>query len=213
MVLNFVGSFPNPWTKKGPKREREQYDKDKWNPSVDDFQAAALGAKVIEPTTFSRFLGAIQQQKPGTIERINLISHGGDGLYALAGTIGEMDGAVFLTKAGALTSAVVGDTEPIYKDGVEVDSLGTTARKLRDRFAAGAVIYCYVCHSGAYTESGLLLQELANAFRVKTAGFSDTIRWFVQWQQAPKHRGWVQCGGAMQRGIGNLKPNILRAPK
>jgi hypothetical protein len=226
MIIDIIGSFPNPW-KGRLTLEKSKYLANKWNPSIDDFLAALdKGRTGIVASNFSQFLGSIQKQKENSIERINFISHAGEGLFAFTGIISGTDGRVSLTQKGALDQKTITDTEPIsLGGGVYQESLGAIAVKLRNRFTKEAKIFFYLCQSGAFNESGLLLQDIANAFQVKTCGFTSKIIWCANWKQNAVERGLTGLGpydvspsticggGSIKRGLAHLVPNRVKNPK
>ena len=238
VTLNLYGSFPNPWNGKPnveklraePPMPPEGGEKPPslWHPSRDDFiEILGSGAAPIEVDSFSQFLGIIQSQKVGSIARINLFSHGNDGLIGFSGTIsedtrsGKLDVRVgiYIAPKG-LDENLITSLDPVPgKDGQLVDSLGTTARKLRDRFAKGAEICFFLCNSASLKTP--LLQAVADAFQVTARGFPDEVMAGIQFNRTPnsriergftyfKSKGWE----SRQRGFKYLESAMVsRTPR
>jgi hypothetical protein len=159
-ILNCVGDFKNPWT--NTIEEAEHIAAWKWSPGTDTWQAV-FGKDVIVISSLSQFLGLIEKQKPQSVQRINLLSHGTRGLIAFNGQIISKTGEVMLNSATGL-NLKIGDIDPISKGGGKYEEpLGAIARRLSDRFINGAEIVFYLCNSGVDLE---LLRRIADAFQV-----------------------------------------------
>ena len=223
VVLNLLGDFENPW-KRDPAEEKRRIAGNAaahgklWHPSTVDWQPAFDRYVVVD--SFSKFLGCIQRAHPRTIHRINVVSHGGSGLFAFSGEIRRDTGDCMLNEKGALDEAVLTNLEPTFvAAGTTRDSLGQTARQLRDRFATGGMIVFYLCDSGRGGFSSQLLQEVANAFGVTAKGFATPLTWCCQWDLSPKNapieRGFAllppeDCTKVIKkRGVAHLEESLV----
>ncbi|HET8546815.1 MAG TPA: hypothetical protein VFL57_02370 [Bryobacteraceae bacterium] len=213
LTLNCVGDFRNPW--KTATEESRHITNWTWSPGTDSWQAV-YATNVIVTGSLSQFLGLIEKQKAGNIQRINLLSHGTRGLIAFTGSISAEDGSVSLNSKNGLDLRIA-DTEPISKGGGKFEeSLGAIARRLRNRFAKNAEIVFYLCNSGSDWE---LLQEVANAFQVVAKGFQKKIWFCPEWPKVPgppkidrSFTSLDKCA-TKKKGIGHLNPDISRQPK
>lgn len=224
-VITLVGSFQNPWSST-PEKEKWIVDESKkpgskyeWHPTSDDFKAVTGGIPV---ASFAGLLGVIEKEPKGSIRRINVFSHGNEGLFAFGGEIDKESGTCRLNVTTGLTEKVITQNEWIPKGaGNYEESLGLIARKLRDRFVKGGEIDFFMCNTGKGGINLQLLQETANAFQVVTKGFSEEIITCVQWDQkkgSKIERGFTQLpskGGCekKKRGFAHLTPDVSRQPK
>ncbi|MCI0529184.1 MAG: hypothetical protein L0Y56_17245 [Nitrospira sp.] len=87
--LNVMGNFKNPWS--SPIDEAKHISKWTWHPGTDTWQAV-YGSNSIVTGSFGQFLGIIEKQKPESIHRINVFSHGSRGLIAFSGRIDPTTG-------------------------------------------------------------------------------------------------------------------------
>jgi len=215
VVLNVAGTFENPWKNK-PAEESKLIEAFKWHPATDSW-TSVFGGTTTAVGSLSQFLGAIKEQRPNTVERINLFSHGNPGLIAFTGTIEPKSADVFLEVKTALDLRIA-NTEPIpLGDGREQESMGTIARKLQDRFTSNAQIVLFLCNSGSDPE---LLQAVADAFHVIVRGFSQQVWVCPEWDKVPGlpriNRGFTSIGDKCkdkQRGFAHLNPDRSAKPK
>jgi hypothetical protein len=225
VVLNLVGVFANPWhgdpaaEKQHATKDAIQRGKTLWHPSTEDWEAVFhRGNPTVTPTTvesFSQFLGIIQQQGKAAISRINIFSHGNEGLIAFSGSIDPSNGEVTLNTRTGLDERTITSTEPISgkdKKGIPIltDSPGGTARRLRDRFANGAQIVFFLCNS-ARGISLPLLQEVANAFQVTVKGSATEVLTGIQFDQTKNsliERGFTCTGAPTWESCPDKKPGF-----
>jgi hypothetical protein len=215
IVLNLIGKFENPW-KNNPTEEAKLIEAYKWSPATDSWEAVFGASTTTTIDSLSRFLGAIKQQQPQTIERINLFSHGNPGLIAFAGRIDAKTADVTLFTEKALDLRIA-DTDPIpIGGGQEQNTMGIEARNLQDRFTKDAQIILYLCHSGTDPE---LLQAIADAFHVVVRGFSQQVWVCPDWDKLPGppkiDRGFTSIDRCKikQRGFAHLVPDRSAKPK
>lgn len=215
VVLNFVGAFENPW-ERDPALEAKRIEAFDWHPATDSWRALFGGSSTIRVESLSKFLGAIKDQQPHTIERVNLFSHGNPGLIAFSGSIDVKTGNVMLNTSTALDLRIK-DTEPIpLGNGREQESLGTVARKLQDRFTDKAEIVLFLCNSGNDPE---LLQAVADTFHVVVKGFGHQVWVCPEWDKVPGppriNRGFASMDKCKtkQRGFSHLVPDRPATPK
>lgn len=214
VVLNLVGAFKNPW-KNNPVEESKLIEAFKWHPSSDSWEAVFNGnTKTVE--SLSQFLGAIKEQRPRTIERINIFSHGNPGLIAFTGTTEPKTAKVFLDEKTALDLRIA-NTDPIpLGNGREQESMGAIARKLQDRFTADAQIVLFLCNSGSDPE---LLQVVADTFHVVVRGFGQQVWVCPEWDKVPGppkiDRGFTSSDRckSKKRGFAHLEPDRSAKPK
>lgn len=229
VTLNLYGLFPNPWASKpNVEKLRSESKPSLWHPSSDDFIAILGGTKAaIQVESFSTFLGIIQRQPANSIARINLFSHGNDGLIAFSGRIvevvagGKTDVRVLLNRApSGLDENLLTSVEPVPgADGKLVDSLGQTARKLRNRFAKGAEICFFLCSSGSLRSP--ILQQIADAFQVTARGFPDEVMSGIEFYRtlnSPIERGFTYFASdgweKRKRGFKHLESALVsRSPR
>jgi hypothetical protein len=187
--LNLAGHFGNPWKNpRNPKDNTEEvkaYREGRWAISSDTFVLVYVRQFLLDRTVnkskvipvgethgFKQFLGLISNQAKDSIRRINLISHGGKGIIAFTGSIDAGTGKIKLDPETALDLRISDLEYESIKPGLQEESLGMIARKLRNRFQKGAEIVFYTCNSGVDLE---LLQAIANAFQVVASGFREKI--------------------------------------
>jgi hypothetical protein len=193
VTLNLLGDFANPWHDGGVERARIQAGK-KWSPGTIDWRAVFAGAPgatgVVRSTR--NFLGYVKEQRPHSIERINLMTHSNTSAISFAGRIDPASGWVVLDvdREHALDRTLaeldpIVTTDRVVTKGTEpapvhqTNTLGREARLLRDRFASGARLYVYSCNSGVDLE---LLDVIADAFQIEVAGLRSEIFTFVEFQ-------------------------------
>jgi len=177
-----------------------------WQPTSEDFRfVAGFAGKGIE--RFSRFLGWIKIQDPGNIKELNLIGHSNPDLFGFAGKVDFRTGSVELEVPSGLS------IDNLEKFADEINHL-----KLRNRFAKGAKITLFSCHSGTDFE---FLQQIADTFGVCTYGFSKEILYCYPKYRDNKvqsdTRGEVAIGACPGQkgleGLKKLKPDRSRCPK
>jgi hypothetical protein len=223
VVLNILGSFENPW-KNDPMEESKIISEKSWHPGTDTWEAVMGRANFITVKGLGQFLGAVKQQRPRTIERINLFSHGKFGLLAFSGKIVPKN--VLLDQKNALDLEIA-NLRPTETSEETTESMGTVARCLQDRFTRAkwegkdAEIVLYLCNSGSDPE---LLQVIANTFHVVARGFSHEIWCCVEWNLGPGprriDRGFTSDGLTSdsdkcknkRRGFAQLKPDRIAKP-
>ena len=186
--ITIVGSFKNPFKTRAD--EIEAMDKDRWEPSTDDF--VAVGGKTVTVDNFLTIFGTIlvdgtRETKPGSINRINIFTHANPSMIAFSGQItsaGAM-ATVTLHGNGALTpgdlqALTQGQTFSVNSTNKTLAAKAFTLDDVRRRFAKDAVIVIYACKSGIDTS---FLQEIADTFQVKVRGFSDLVGYFPKYTQ------------------------------
>lgn len=212
-TLNLVGDFPNPWS--NPVEESKAIEAWKWAPGTDTWRAVC-GAESTTVGRLSQFLGIIEKQKRGSINRINLLSHGNPGLIAFSGSIAKATGDVSLDVTKGLDLRIRDAESTPTGNGRLQESLGGIAVRLRDRFDKNAQIVLYLCNSGTDME---LLQAIANAFGVVASGFSSAIYFCPEWPKIlgvpPRiNRSFTSLDKCKtkQAGFLHLSPTISRPP-
>jgi len=188
--ISLVGTFDNPFRKLSD--EIAAMKAKRWEPTTDDF-AAVAGGNSYQVGSYLEVLGAIlvegnKQRPDGSISRINLFTHANPNLIALGGTVKPLSvgSDVSLYVNSALSQATL---DKLNQQGAYFTvGLKKFAKKkftmddVRRRFAKGAVIVLYACHSGV---DGAFIQYLANTFNVRVRGFSSVIGYFPKYQDTP----------------------------
>ena len=163
--LVYGSGYPNPF-QGDPDSEAAAAAKSprEWFPSSVDFaETATLSQGGAGIATLSGLLTMIGGKAAGSLSSLDLIGHANGDLFALGGTITRT----------AVTGSKGGTIGPNQLAAAQAD-----IDKVRDRFSTSATITIYGCNSGA---SGVLLQAIADAFRVCVRGFKDEITWCLGW--------------------------------
>lgn len=186
--LNIVAEFPNPWSS-NPTKELQQLAAKKWWPGTVDFQGVAGSGAVVVADVWTFLLTIIKFAKP--ISRLNFFSHGMPGFLSCKGTIDPSGDSVSFdndpdTKWTQIFGKPKAIVDPYAKTwGVEGENPDTilqinkqdvTLRAVRSKFAAGAVIWLYICNSAVDT---LPLQQFANVFQATVKGFTKEVVYCV----------------------------------
>jgi hypothetical protein len=161
----------------------------RWSPATDDFSAVPGGTTIVTPT-FGHMLGAIWSQPVGSISRVNLFTHANKDLIGFGGhiekrTITRAD--VFINTNGPgdnLTAMDPTSMNNLNQPGVtfQVGTKSVSLEDVRKRFAPGAVIVLYACHSGQLQP---FLKSIATFFNVKVVGFKVEIGYYPPAQNVP----------------------------
>ena len=179
-----------------------------WSPGTKDFVAVVNTVKSTAAVAgdFGAFLGAIVTSAPGSIKRINLITHANPDIIAFSGKIVSTvtvsrDVRMNVNANGStMVSLDVQSIKAIAAPGVFFQ-LPSNPRKffisdIRDKFAADATVVLYACHSGLLTS---FIQDIADFFRTTVIGFTTDIAFCPPPQTVPKK--FVRTG--MLLGIGS----------
>lgn len=190
--ITMVASFPSPWKGNqaleiaGMKKSAVNPGVSSgWAPSTDDFNQVAEADVKDAKTIFSvgttgEMIGAMQTAKPGTLSRVNLITHSSPSILPLAGTV-DQQGGVFFTGVGnsTLLNQPRIDTNFIdflngkFQPAGEPD--GKTLRTdLRALFRADAEFFFYGC-DGGQAQSFLVMQEWSLCLGIAVHGFVNFI--------------------------------------
>jgi hypothetical protein len=187
--LNLVGNFPKPasWT---AQKEVQLIQSGKWFPNTPDFLAVA-GKGSIEIKNTWDFLLKILAAK-NKISRLDFFSHGVTGAIVLAGQTRDDGSNVDFSSnpdtkwtqvlvPGKNSKAIMDPFAGKWGDlgensgtaSVTSDSgVSFTLDDVRNKFAAGATFWLYLCHSSA---DPVLFQQVANTFQVTAKGFSSEL--------------------------------------
>ncbi len=161
----------------------------RWSPGTDDFSAVPGGTTSVVPT-FGHMLGAIYTQPVGSISRINLFTHANKDLIGFGGHIEKRSvtrADVFLNTNGPgdnLTAMDPTSMSNLNQPGVffTLNNKNISVEDIRKRFAPGAVIVLYACHSGQMQP---FIKQIATFFNVKVVGFSVEIGYYPPTQNVP----------------------------
>ncbi len=192
--VTLVADFPSPW---GNDVKSEIIGMDNsvnhptaaiiWAPSTDDFFEIAetdiRDKKAIRLVkTFGNFLAELQSFTPGTIQRVNLITHAVGGLISFGGTT-QRDGKVFFNKVKV--------DDPVKSGGIDSDFIdmlngilvpnGSTPEDgkgirddIRSRFRPDGEFILYGCGGASGTGVDLFIQ-FTLCFNIKASGFREHI--------------------------------------
>jgi len=155
-----------------------------WSPGTKDFVAVVNGvsANAITANSFGEFLGAILTSRPGSIGRINLLTHANPDVIAFSGKIISTAAIA----ADVQMDVNAGGSTLVSLDTVSIQAIAApgvffqlpnnptkfTITDIRNRFASDALIVLLACHSGLLST---FLQDIANFFRVTVVGFTSVI--------------------------------------
>jgi hypothetical protein len=194
LELTILGNYPNPWANDavteaqlatGLVHTPAGQDKNlvpHWSPATDTFQEVAhaerQGAGAVSVCANLDAMLNVIVGVPGSIARLNIITHGMAGGIGLSGSIktsyGTQNGSkygpgdVFFDTASeafltaALFNGVTGPRE-------------VQRKYARQRFGSGAAIFVYACDVGADHN---LLQAMADFFQVTVYGFNAMVGFF-----------------------------------
>jgi hypothetical protein len=187
--LTLVARFPDPWKGNMPGAVQAIEEK-RWHPTLTDFAAIARTPnKAARPRTTIKYAGDIselvqrlcyfdeesQWPRPNqNLVRVNLISHGGNGVFALSGEV-HTDGRVMLGR---------GDPNPLLDRRIDertiewfnTDPVGLVHRDaIREKLHPTAEFWLVLCNGACLGKSYILAQELANTLGVTVKGYRDEV--------------------------------------
>jgi hypothetical protein len=158
-----------------------------WAPATEDFFAVAETdikpkSKIKLVRNFGNFLAEMQAFKPGTVQRVNLITHAVGGLISFSGVC-PTDGGVAFNNVDV--------TDPVNSPGMDsnfidvlngifvpqgVDpNLGKSMRDdIRSRFRPDGEFILYGCGGASGTGVDLFIQ-LSKCFNIRVSGFVEHI--------------------------------------
>ena len=216
--LNLAGQFEWDPPISGPD-EIAELRAGRWMPQTADFVAVAGGTVPVVPT-FGNFLGAIVQRPDGGISRLNLFSHGDKSLVAFGGRIqrrnvGPAD--VFLDTNGPgdnMTAMDPTSMANLNQPGVTFTTptairgkTSFTVADVRKKFAEGAFVVLYLCHSG---QDAAMLSLIAKFLGVKVIGFNNLVGYYPPAQTDLAcifHKGIEQRSGGSIIMVEITRPN------
>ncbi len=199
VVLTLVAKFARPIEWKSPKNEIAAIRAGKWHPTDVDFlemakwmtEDHAFGArthKIVRISLLGDMLFALAASKPGSVGRVNLITHAMSGAIALRGTV-ETDGEVWLggdedpqndvslldgTTLANLHTANSTDVSKRDQPFGPVKRRTLTFRDALTAFApSSAQIMLYGCNGGF---DQIYLDSLAKTFGIAVNGFAAEIK-------------------------------------
>jgi hypothetical protein len=145
-----------------------------WSPSSVDFAAAAKNSGGGTGVgTLDEIIDEIGKKSAGSIDELGIIAHANQNFFSLSGTVlsnGPNLPNVTFSKTGMV------DADRLKDRKSKIDAV-------QDRFAKGARIVLYGCHSGL---DDALLQAMAKSFGVCVYGFSIEIGFLIQWNTSTK---------------------------
>lgn len=206
--LNVAGEFP--WDPAITQAEEiAELVAGRWAPGTDDFTAVPGGTVAVAPT-FGNLLGAILQEKDGSISRINVFTHANKGMVAFGGHIKKQT----LTSADVLMNVNAPGDNLTAMDTTSMTALSQagvtftvakpiggktsfTVEDVRKKFATDAFLVLYACHSG---QDATFLKAVAVFFQIKVIGFSKDIAYFPPAQNVPNK--FQRAGEKIGLGVG-----------
>jgi hypothetical protein len=184
-----------------------------WSPGTKDFVAVVNGvnANAITADSFGEFLGAIVTSPPGSISRINLLTHANPDIIAFSG---KMISTATLAPDVQMDVNAGGSTL-VSLDTVSIRAIGApgvffqlpnnptkfTITDIRGRFTPDALIVLLACHSGLLST---FLQDIANFFQVTVVGFTSVIAYCPPPQPNPNRFNRTN----MRVGIGSCSNKV-----
>ena len=201
--VTLVAYYPSPW--KNDAEEVAALAQDRWHPTSKDFYAVAhtpnqgrRNATIVrEVNNVNTFFGAIKyedcdakKERPnGSIGRLNLISHGGKGVFSLSGTV-RSNGLVF-TGRGSENHMI---DEMIDDDTLEwfnQDAYGKQCRdEIRAKLNPKAELWLILCNAAGLGPSHNLSRRLAKTFNVTVRAYNKEV-WYYPDQANPQNQ--IRC--------------------
>ena len=184
-----------------------------WSPGSKDFVAVVNGvnANAVTADSFGEFLGAIVTSPPGSIRRINLLTHANPDIIAFSGKLISTatvspDVQMDVNAGGStLVSLDTVSIQAIAAPGVffQLPNNPTkfTITDIRARFTSDALIVLLACHSGLLST---FLQDIANFFQVTVVGFTSVIAYCPPPQPNPNRFNRTN----MRVGIGSCSNKV-----
>lgn len=191
--ITMIANFPPPWKgnqrleiagmKKGAANPTAAAPG--WAPSNDDFNEVIEADVKDRKSIFTvnntgEFIGAIQSAKPGTLGRLNLITHSNSSIIALKGDI-DLQGVV--TFPGFNPGDVLGTPRLntdffAFLNGTFNPDPNLDGKALRDdlrtRFRPDAEFFIYSCDGGVGS-SILILQDITRTLGIAVHAFKNFI--------------------------------------
>jgi len=212
--INVIGSFDWDPPLKNSQQEVQLMIENKWEPGSKDFEAVA--GKSILCKSFLQFLGVILNQKPKSVGRINVFTHGNSDLIAFKGRLVprttmtdvmlELSQGLDLKALDMQALDLINDTNRWFQ--VERNPTKYTITDIRSRFTDNAIIFFYSCHSGLDSQ---FLQAIANTFQIMVDGFKPAIAYCPKYSGNPplidrKHIGIKDCSVYQTTNFYELAP-------
>jgi hypothetical protein len=192
--LTLVARFQSPWTSESEEAAATQIE-GRWHPSIVDFEAVAntpnrgfrYATIVQHVSNVGEMIARIwykdsDEKNPKiprpncNLGRLNIITHGDDGVIALSGTL-DRNGKCQLGD---------GDTNSRYDKRIDArtlewfntDEVGRTYRDMiREKLHPTAEIWLILCKGACIGRSFELARDLANTFGVSVRGYTKEV-WY-----------------------------------
>jgi hypothetical protein len=194
--LTLVARFPSPWHTNDPDEAKATLQKGRWHPSSVDFVAVATTPNLGQRSATTVFhAGSVDElivricykdsdsanpkvQRPDhNLGRINIITHGNDGVIALSGK---------LDKSGHCHLGDPDPNNPRFDQRIDgrtlewfnTDKIGRAYRNMiRQKLHRTAEIWLVMCNGACIGKSFELARELANTFGVTVRGYTQEV-WY-----------------------------------
>jgi hypothetical protein len=191
--ISMIANFPPPWKgnqaleiagmKKGANNPSPGAPG--WAPSNDDFNEVIEADVKDKKSIFGvnntgDFIGAIQSAKPGTIARLNLITHSNNSIIALKGDI-DLQGVVTFPgfdPSDVLATPRLNTDFFAFLNGSFAPDPSLDGKALRDdmrtRFRPDAELFIYGCDGGVGS-AVLILQDITRTLGIAVHAFKNFI--------------------------------------
>lgn len=237
--LTVYGHYPLPaaWADEAKEvealkknNEKKQGDPELWSPTVSDFQAISAGGTLCADFKILLadvvFTESAAKRPPGSVKRLNIITHGDRSWIAMQGEVIPTPERVIvnLKARGAIT---LENLEHLLTPGLTITApsgdknLRFTLNDVHKALAPEAELFLYSCRSGAGKE---LRDKLANVLQIAVHGFKEQIAFCPVFQEKPPRvvdRKWIAVGSCAATMEGKkrtsdfhtLKPDRSSNPK
>lgn len=191
--ITMIANFPPPW--KGNQRlEIEGMKKGAanptgsapgWAPSNDDFNEVVEADVKDRKSIFAvnntgEFIGAIQSAKPGTLGRLNLVTHSNNSIIALKGDIDLQGSVTFpgfnpadVLETPRLTTDFFAFLNGSFDPDPTLDGKGLRD-DMRTRFRPDAEFFIYGCDGGSGS-AVLIMQDIGRTLGITVHAFRNFI--------------------------------------
>lgn len=217
--LTVLGDFAAPWSTAAD--EISAIKDGRWHPGTDDWLELASNSTRDRRKDFftigavDEFVGLILLQPVGSIQRINIITHGASDFIAFSGTM-DTDGGVSFDE-----SLDIGTLAGLLEHGLVFRGKTLDWIEVERRFARDAEIVVYACNVGL---SGDYLQDVADYFDVRVKAFDNFLDFHLTFEDGRVERQNIKVakheqgtGNAAEssgvKDFHNLTPNVAVKPE
>lgn len=204
--LTLLARFADPWKGNMPGAV-QAIAENRWHPTITDFWAIAKTPnRAARPRTTIEKAGDVSElirrlcyidEQPArprpnqNLARVNLISHGGDGVFALSGEV-HTDGRVMLG-GGNLNPLLDQRIDERTLEWFNDDPVGLVHRDaIREKLHPTAEFWLVLCNGACLGKSYIVAQELANTFGITVRAYREEV-WCHPDLPAPGN--YIRCPG------------------